>query len=164
MIIIYVDFMMVAITINWSCLLTVQRSVIEIYGEFWLMLLYLPMIITVLPSLYLIKIAWILCSIIIAITNGFWLCWIRLYRTWYDSLWISFDMKQSCYCLTRFYGKMKQSILTPVSIKLLLIFFNWNDKIIWIISNLFLMFIERKLDLILLKRFDLISILSYMLF
>ena len=148
MIIISVDFMMVAITINWSCLLIVQRSAIEIYGEFWLMLLYLSMIVTVFPSLYLIKTTWILCYIIIAITNGFWLCWIRSYRTWYDSLWISFDMKQSCYCLTQFYGKMKQSILTPVSIKSLLILFNLNDKIIWVISDSFLMFIERKLDLI----------------
>jgi hypothetical protein len=47
---------------------------------------------------------------------------------------------------------VKQSTPTPVSIESLLILFNWNDKIMWVISDSFLMFIKRKLDLILLKK------------
>jgi hypothetical protein len=43
---------------------------------------------------------------------------------------ISFDMKQSCYCLTRFYGNSETEYPTPVSIESLLILFNLNDKII----------------------------------
>ena len=99
------------LTLSVDCITPSDRNLWRILFD--IMLLYLPMIVTALPSLYLIKMTWILCCIFIAITNGLWWCWITSYHTRYDSLWISCDMEQSCYCLTRFYGERKTEYSYP---------------------------------------------------